>query len=83
MRAGGTDETIMSDTHGTQQAHAAGAHGSPGGHGAGSHDDDHGQAGDTLGPIDWTMWGVGVLGVALALLVAAGFVLATGFSLGA
>ena len=74
----------MSDTHGTGPAHVAGAHGSVDDHGAGSHgDDDHGHAGDTLGPIDWPMWGVGVLGVVLALAVVAGFVLATGFSFGA
>jgi hypothetical protein len=83
MAAGGSDETIMSDMHGTQQVQAAGAHGPADGHDAGSHDNDHGHPGDTLGPIDWPMWGVGVLGVVLALAVVAGFVLATGFSFGA
>jgi hypothetical protein len=74
----------MSDTHGTQSANAAGAHGSAADHGDGDHGlDAHGHAGNALGPIDWPMWGVGVLGVALALVVAAGFVLATGFSFGA
>ena len=32
--------------------------------------DSHGHSGEALGPIDVTMWGVGVLGVALGLLVA-------------
>ena len=32
--------------------------------------DSHGHGGDALGPIDFTMWGVGVLGAALGLLVA-------------
>lgn len=80
----------MSDMYGTQPAHAAGAHGTATDHGtttghdAGGHGvDDHGHAGGTLGPIDWPMWGVGVLGVVLALAVVAGFVLATGFSFGA
>ena len=46
----------------------------------GGHDDnEHGHAVDTLGPIDWTMWGVGVMGVISALIVVAGFVAATGF----
>lgn len=33
----------------------------------------------TLGPIDWRMWGVGVLGVVAALAVVACWVLATSF----
>ena len=32
--------------------------------------DSHGQADDALGSVDVAMWGVGVLGVALGLLVA-------------
>jgi hypothetical protein len=78
----------MSDTHGTQvpdqhgTAHGApAAHGSPAGHGDGHGDDGHG--GPTLGPIDWRMWGVGVIGVVAALVVAAGFVVATGFAFNA
>jgi hypothetical protein len=35
-----------------------------------SHAADHGQADEGLGPIDVAMWGVGILGVALGLLVA-------------
>ena len=41
-------------------------------------DGDH-HAADTLGPIDWRMWGVGLLGVVAALIVVATFVVATGF----
>ncbi len=58
--------------HGT-----AAAHGDDHGH------DAHGHGTDTLGAIDWTMWGVGVLGVVVALLVVAGFVAATGFTFNA
>ncbi len=71
----------MSDTsHGAHGADphapsAADAHGT--GH-AGGHD-EHGHPADTLGPIDWQMWAVGVLSVAVALLMTAGFVLATSF----
>ena len=63
----------MSDTdHG---APAAAAHGTGHGH------DEHGHAADMLGPIDWTMWAVGLLGVVAALVVVAAFVLGTHFSL--
>jgi len=56
----------MSD-HGT-----AAPHGDT--HDAGGHDTDN------LGPIDWRMWGVGVVGVIAALVVVAGFVAAAGFT---
>lgn len=76
----------MSDTHGTHDpdqhgsahAAAAGHDGHDGGHGH----DAHG-GGEALGPIDWRMWGVGVVGVVAALIVTAGFVVATGFVFGA
>jgi ABC-type Zn2+ transport system substrate-binding protein/surface adhesin len=64
---------------------AAGAHDAAGTHEAG-HDeqghghDEHGHAADTLGPIDWTMWSVGLIGVILAAVVAAGFATASGFN---
>lgn len=61
----------MSD-HDATTAHHADAH--DGGH------DDHAPAGEALGPIDWAMWGVGVLGVVAALVIVAGFALATHFS---
>ena len=60
----------MSDSHAVPGTHAT-----PAGHD--SHD-SHGHAGETLGPMDFTMWGVGVLGVALGLLVA----LCTAFAVG-
>jgi hypothetical protein len=67
----------MSDTD--QGAHgAAPAHGA--GHDAGHGDDGHGHAADTLGPFDWTMWSVGLLGVITAVMIVVGFVMATGFA---
>jgi hypothetical protein len=41
------------------------------------HADDH--DGGILGPIAWRMWGVGILGVVVALIVVAAFVIATDF----
>jgi len=89
----------MSESHGTQDAPAAGAHvpdahgdskvvagphGSTADHGDDGHGhDDHAHVSEALGPIDWTMWGVGLLGVAVALAMTLGFVLSTGFSFGA
>jgi len=65
-------------------AHSATAHASAQA-GAGHGDDhgEHGHAADTLGPIDVRMWGVGVLGVIVALIVTVGFVAATSFVFGA
>jgi hypothetical protein len=57
-----------------------------GGHDDHGEHDDHGthpDHGPVLGPIDWKMWGVGVLGVICALVVVAGFVVATGFAFNA
>ena len=79
----------MSDTHGTHVPDQHGApHATADGHAAA---DDHGDGGhghdahggEALGPIDWRMWGVGVLGVVAALIVTAGFVVATGFAFNA
>ncbi len=39
--------------------------------------DDH--EADTLGPVGWRMWGVGALGVVVALAIVAAWVIATGF----
>ena len=44
--------------------------------------DGHGHEADQLGPTDWTMWSIGLLGVIAALVVAAGFAMATGFNFG-
>lgn len=75
-------DTHVPDVHGTSHA-VEGAHGSTADHGDGHGHDDHGHPAEALGPIDWPMWGVGILGVALALAVAAALVLATGFSFSA
>ncbi|HEX5827669.1 MAG TPA: hypothetical protein VFY23_09125 [Candidatus Limnocylindrales bacterium] len=75
----------MSDPHGTpeshtEQDHAPDAHGAAAGHTDGAHGQDaHGHDGMALGPIDVRMWLVGIVGVALALVVTYGFVVATGF----
>jgi hypothetical protein len=62
----------MTDPHG---GHDVG-HGTAGGHGGGHGGaDDHAEA---LGPVDLAMWGVGVLGVAVGLLVCLCFAFATG-----
>jgi ABC-type Zn2+ transport system substrate-binding protein/surface adhesin len=89
MGAGGSDQTTMSDhdarvpdQHGS--AHEVGAaYGSTTDHGEGHGDDDHAHDGEPLGPVDWTMWGVGVIGVVLALVISAAFVVATGFAFNA
>jgi hypothetical protein len=76
------DGPRVSDVHGASHA-VEGAHGSTSDHGGDGHGhDDHAHGDDALGPTDWTMWGAGVLGVVLALLVAACFVLGTGFVFG-
>ncbi len=68
----------MSDTHG---AHVPDQHGEDHGQANDGHAHDaHGHADEALGPIDWTMWGAGVLGVVAALIIVAGFALATDFS---
>ena len=67
-----TDHTGDHDdlaSHGTQtsgEPHGAGDHGEPETH------DDHAHAGEEmdLGPIDWSAWGVGALGVAIGLVMA-------------
>ena len=40
--------------------------------------DEHGHAGEALGPVDLPAWGAGVLGVAVALVVAVCFAWSTG-----
>ena len=66
---------VMSDPHAasTTPHDPAGSAASPDHGHAG-----HGQAAEALGPIDIVMWGVGLLGVALGLLVA----LCTAFAVG-
>jgi hypothetical protein len=67
--------TAMSDTE-------HGAHGAADAHGTGHGHDDHGHAADTLGPIDWPRWMVGVLGVLVAAVMVVGFVMGTGGNFG-
>ncbi|MEO5964143.1 MAG: hypothetical protein ABIR11_01665 [Candidatus Limnocylindrales bacterium] len=69
--------------HGTSVA-VEGPHGAATDHGDGGHGhDDHGHGSGELGPIDWRMWAVGVIGVIVALIVTAGFVFATSFAFNA
>ncbi len=81
MPAGGTQET-MSDPHATDAPghdasagadhHASTDHGDDHGH------DDHGHAVEAaVGPIDIAAWGAGIIGVAIAVVMAACLVLAT------
>jgi len=69
----------VADRHGASHV-VAGEHGSTADHGDGHGHDDHAHGQDALGPVDWPMWGVGVLGVIVGLVVAAGFSIASGFS---
>ena len=59
-----------------------GAHGAAAAHGTGHDDHGHGHGADTLGPIDWPMRLVGVIGVVVALVIVVGFMLATGGKFG-
>jgi len=68
--AGAAHATEPADTHPAPDGLAADAHG---GHG-GAHDGHD----ERLGPVDLAMWGVGVLGVAIGLLVCLCFAFATG-----
>lgn len=76
------DHAHVPDVHGTSQV-VEGPHGSTTDHGDGHGHDDHGHVSEPLGPIDWPMWGVGVLGVLAALAIVWVFVLGTGFVFGA
>ena len=82
----------MSDTHPTpetpetpaEHGHAADAHGAATGHAEGAHGhDDHMHAGMVLGPVDLRMWAVGIVGVIVALIITAGFAVATSFNFSA
>jgi hypothetical protein len=67
------------DAHGMSHA-VEGPHGSTADHGDSHGHDDHAHGGEALGPIDWPMWGVGILGVIVALIVTAGLVAASGIT---
>ena len=84
-----TDQPDLPDAHGTPESHSEKDH-APDGHGAATgHDDgahghdDHGHGGMALGPIDWRMWGAGVAGLVVAVIITAAFVVATSFSFSA
>jgi hypothetical protein len=62
----------MTDPHATGDLdHDGGDHGETHGH------DDHAHSEAELGPIDVAAWGAGVLGIGIAVVIAACFVLAT------
>jgi hypothetical protein len=69
----------MSNAH-EPAAEVIGPHGVADHGDAGHGHDDHGHASEELGPTDWPMWGIGVLGVLAALAVVWAMVLSTGFS---
>ncbi len=73
--------------HGATTAHATAAHGATTAHdephGASDHGgdhghDDHAHADEALGPVDVAAWNAGILGVALGLVTAGCFAIATG-----
>jgi len=72
----------MSDSHATD-THATDAPGhGPEPHGLGDHGDgdghdDHGHAEAKLGPVDWTAWTMGFVGVLVGVAMWACFVIAT------
>jgi ABC-type Zn2+ transport system substrate-binding protein/surface adhesin len=70
------------DEHGMSHA-VEGPHGSTADHGGDHGHDDHAHGNEALGPIDWPMWAVGVIGVVVALLITAGLAAASGFRLAA
>ena len=57
----------MADDHGKADAHGDAAHGDE--HGDDGHGDDAHDEAEALGPVDVTMWGAAVLGIALGLVV--------------
>jgi hypothetical protein len=71
----------MSDPHTIDAPDAAGAsgvdHHAATDHGDAHGHDDHGHEESALGPIDTAAWGAGILGVAIAVVIAACFVAAT------
>jgi hypothetical protein len=83
MHTGGTHETPMSEPHATPGPHDEPAQAPEAHDAAAEHDDEHGHDSMTLGPVDWQMWGVGVLGVVVALIITAGFAIATDFQFNA
>jgi hypothetical protein len=75
MPAGGTQET-MSDPHATD-APGRDASADAGHHASTDQGDDHEHAVGALGPVDVAAWGAGILGIGIAVVIAAAFALAT------
>jgi hypothetical protein len=79
MLAEDTTETMSTNPHdgdapghpGAVDHHATDDHGDGHGH------DDHAHAEEALGPVDTAAWGAGIVGVAVGILIAVCFVLAT------
>jgi hypothetical protein len=71
----------MSDPHAIEasayQAAAGGDHPEPSDHGTDHGHDEVARDEDTLGPVDVAAWGAGILGILIALVIAACFALAT------
>jgi len=61
----------MSDSHPPAE------HAGPPDHGDAPGHDDHGHGDETLGPVDVAAWGAGILGVAISVVIAFAFVMAT------
>lgn len=78
---GGGSDTRMSETHATDlpgHNNSAGVdHHDTSDHGGDHGHDDHAHDESALGPIDVAAWGAGVLGVAISVVIAAFFALAT------
>lgn len=68
----------MSDLHTSDAPGHAGAvaHHDPADHGGDHGHDDHAHGAEALGPIDVGAWGAGILGLAIAAVIAACFAIA-------
>lgn len=69
----------MTDPHDADAPGHAGAvaHHEPSDHGEEHGHDDHAHGEEALGPIDVAAWGAGIAGVAISIVIAACFVIAT------
>lgn len=71
-------EAATDESRTSGEPHGTGDHGEP--HGTGDHGedhghDDHGHAEAALGPVDWTAWGAGLLGIVLGLVIVVGLLI--------
>lgn len=71
--------TMTSDRHADDAPGHKGAvaHHLPDDHGEDHGHDDHAHAEEALGPIDLAAWGAGIVGVAVGVVIAGAFALAT------